>query len=131
MNRRDALKAVVGVMALGLVGGAASVADLSAPAALGPLGLMTVARADALRRDGVYFRALLDGRDVTSDCFVADDVRGYVGLHLRNAQGKHYAVPHACGHLYKDSRCRLCDRQWRIASEIRHGVVTFIEGAKA
>ncbi len=33
------------------------------------------------------YRVLLDGEDVTDDCFEADDASGWVGIWLTNADG--------------------------------------------
>lgn len=40
------------------------------------------------------FRVWLDGREVSNDCFEADDIEGYVKLYKRNAKGEHY-IQHA------------------------------------
>lgn len=37
-----------------------------------------------------HYRVLLDGVDVSADCFMCDDVTGEVGLFLRNADGAFY-----------------------------------------
>lgn len=40
------------------------------------------------KKNGSYLHVYLDGVDVTTTCFFADDVLGLVALYVRNAEGQ-------------------------------------------
>ncbi len=45
------------------------------------------------KRTGKELHVLVDGVDVTADCFRANDRKGYAFVHLRNANGRFYIGP--------------------------------------
>lgn len=53
-------------------------------------GLMTVDRWHRLGMREAGAQVLLDGRNVTSDCFAFNDREGWVDVFERNADGRHY-----------------------------------------
>ena len=57
-------------------------------------GLLTIDRHNQLRQEeDIELLVLLNGRDVTHHCFVADDRQGYVGLHLLGPTGRPFVGP--------------------------------------
>lgn len=59
-------------------------------------------------------RVLLDGEDITRDCFFFDRELGLTGLYKRNEDGQRYAV-------------RLPDGDHGIAQEWKQGQITLVE----
>lgn len=43
-----------------------------------------------LRRTGNELRVIVDGQDVTYDCYMADDKKGLALINLRDERGHHY-----------------------------------------
>lgn len=74
---------------------------------------MRVDTRDGTGRQFLRYRVLLNGEDVTTQCFLADDKEGVVGLYLRDVSG----------HFYVDKSYKDGDAA---AHEFKHGVVTMI-----
>jgi hypothetical protein len=64
------------------------------PARLSFYGAVDVERVRAWRREGRSIKVLIDGADVTDDCYWADDEMGLVKVWKRDATG----------HAYRDKR---------------------------
>lgn len=99
------------------------------PAFAEPWGLMTVDSAGVVARAGVKFKVLLDGRDVTAGCFVADDKRGYVGLYRKDASGRFHLTWPSCGHTTRvvGKGCPCETFESRIDADIHLGHVQFVK----
>lgn len=84
MNRRDALKSALAVIA----------GWTSRPVKrhVGPLDVRTHG---AWKRRGVDYHVYVHGRDVTNDCYYVDDTPRYkcAYLFLRDRDGRHYLDP--------------------------------------
>lgn len=64
------------------------------------------------------FRVIIDGLEVTTQCFMADDEAGEVGIYLKNDEGAFYREPGT-------------DLDANTAQEIRHGrVVIFLASSQ-
>ena len=53
-----------------------------------PRGPLTVDAWNTAKRHGEYLHVLLDGEDVTTACYFADDVAGFVACYVRDADGR-------------------------------------------
>lgn len=60
----------------------------AAAAAPATLGLLTIEKYWALRARNKHLHIFLDGEDVTTRCFVADDRQGYVGQYMLGGNGQ-------------------------------------------